>query len=339
MSIKVIRPGLHASIQDLGRYGFQKYGVIVSGAMDTFSLRIANLLVGNEEGEAAVEVTLMGTSFIFEEDCLISVTGGDLSPAIDGEAVPQWRPVYIKKGSVLQFKACKSGCRSYLAVSGGFAIPEVMNSKSTYLRGGIGGYKGRVLQKGDRLHSHPIPQNMNALFQHLKRKCQSRSFLVTTWFVNAVPFKKLKQAPMIRVILGGEFDRFTQASQSQFFSQEFQITPKSDRMGYRISGPILELKESFDLISEAVSHGTIQVPQDGNPIILLADRQTTGGYPRIANVVSVDLPVIAQLKPGETIRFMEITLEEAEQLYLKEEKRMEELKVSILFKMEKESPV
>jgi antagonist of KipI len=339
MSIKVIRPGLLASMQDLGRFGFQKYGVINSGAMDSASLRIANLLVGNEEEEAAIEVTLMGTSLLFEEDLLISITGGDLSPVIDGEAVPQWRPVYIKKGSVLQFKACKSGCRSYVAVSGGFAIPEVMNSKSTYLRGGIGGYEGRALQTGDTLHSNHLPQKMNSLFQHLKSKCQSRLFIATAWYVNSAHFSKSIQASMLRVIRGAEFDLFTLSSQSQFFEQDFQITPKSDRMGYRMSGPILELEESFELLSEAVSHGTIQVPQDGNLIILLADRQTTGGYPRIAHVATVDLPIIAQLKPGENIRFKEVTLEEAEQLYLKEEQRIEELKVSILFKIEKESPL
>lgn len=337
MSIKVIRPGLLASIQDLGRYGFQKYGVIISGAMDPISLRIANLLVGNEEGEAAIEVTLMGTSLLFEEDLLISITGGDLSPAIDGKAVPLWRPVYVKKGSVLQFRACKSGCRSYVAVSGGFAIPKVMNSKSTYLRGGIGGYEGRALQTDDKLHSNQLPERMISLFQQLKRKCHSRSFIATTWYVHSEHFMKTKQASIIRVIRGAEFDRFTQASQSRLFEEDFQITPKSDRMGYRMSGAILELEESFELISEAVSHGTVQVPQDGNPIILLADRQTTGGYPRIAQVATVDLPNIAQLKPGEKIQFNEITLEEAEQLYLKQEQWIEELTLGILFKIETES--
>jgi antagonist of KipI len=337
MSLKVIRPGLLASIQDLGRYGFQKYGVIISGAMDAISLRIANLLVGNEEGEAAIEVTLMGTSLSFEEDLFISITGGDISPVIDGAAVPLWRPVFVKKGSVLQFKSSKSGCRAYVAVSGGFTIPEVMNSKSTYLRGEIGGYNGRALQAGDTLSCNPLPQNTRPLFQYLKSKC-TRSFYATTWYVNSEHFIHSKQASTIRVIRGAEFERFTKVSQLQFFEQEFQITPKSDRMGYRISGPIIELKESFDLISEAVTHGTIQVPQDGNPIILLADRQTTGGYPRIAQVATVDLPIIAQLKPGEKISFKEITLEEAEQLYLEQEQWIEELKVSIQFKIETKLP-
>lgn len=332
MSIKVCRPGLLTSVQDLGRYGFQKYGVIVSGAMDATSLRIANLLVGNEEGEAALEVTLMGTSFLFEKDLLISITGGNLSATIDGELVTLWRPVYVKEGSVLHFKACQSGCRAYVAIAGGFAVDEIMESKSTYLRGEIGGYKGRALKEGDLLLCNEIPQRAIKLFQQLKSKAQSHQFAATNWHVNSESFMEIKKNAVVRVIRGGEFDRFTSSSQAQFFEQEFQITPMSDRMGYRISGPTLQLEESFELISEAVSHGTIQVPKDGNPIILLSDRQTIGGYPKIAQVATVDLPLIAQLKPGEKIRFKEITLEEAEQLYMKYEQQMEQLKVGLLLR-------
>lgn len=332
MSIKVNRPGLLTSIQDLGRYGFQKYGVIVSGAMDATSLRIANLLVGNPEGEAAIEITLMGASFLVEEDLLIAITGGDLSPAIGEEPVPLWRPVYVKKGSVLTFRACRSGCRAYVAVAGGFAVDEVMNSKSTYLRGEIGGYKGRALKTGDMLSCHKMQERAICLFQRLKKRAGSHSFAAANWYVNASQFVIISKDPIIRVIRGGEFDRFTPLSQKQFFEQDFHITPKSDRMGYRIEGPALQSDDSFELISEAVSHGTIQVPKDGNPIILLADRQTTGGYPKIAQVATVDLPLIAQLKPGEKIRFKEITLEEAEQLYLEQEQELEQLKVGLFQK-------
>lgn len=332
MSIKVCRPGLLTSIQDLGRYGFQKYGVITSGAMDVTSLRIANLLVGNEEGEAALEVTLMGTSLLFEEDLLIAITGGNLSATIDGEPIPLWRPVYVKKGSFLLFKACQSGCRAYVAVSGGFAVDVVMNSKSTYLRGIIGGYKGRALKEGDILQCNEMPQRAVELFQQLKNKVCSQQFTTANWHVNPEAFIEIRKNAVIRVIRGGEFERFTSSSQAQFFEQDFQITPMSDRMGYRISGQTLQLKESFELISEAVSHGTIQVPKDGNPIILLADRQTIGGYPKIAQVATVDLPLIAQLKPGEKLRFKEITLEEAEQLYLENEQKMEQLKAGLLLR-------
>ncbi|MFC0273300.1 biotin-dependent carboxyltransferase family protein [Metabacillus herbersteinensis] len=332
MSMKVIRPGLLTSMQDLGRYGFQKYGVIVSGAMDTMSLRIANLLVGNEEGEAALEITLMGPSLEIEEDSLIAITGGDLSPTIAGEEVPLWRPVYVKKGSVLQFGRCGTGFRSYLAIAGGFVVKEVMGSKSTYLRGGIGGYDGRALKAGDVLPYNKVSQDTSHFYSHFGKEVDDRLLDIAPWGVNLDHFLPLKAKSFIRVIHGGEFDRFTSSSQRQFFEQEFEITPKSDRMGYRLSGKNLQLEQSFELISESVSHGTIQVPQDGNPIILLADRQTAGGYPKIAQIITVDLPRVAQLKPGEKIRFEEVTLEEAEQLYLKQEQQVEELKVGLLFK-------
>ncbi|OKL36021.1 biotin-dependent carboxyltransferase family protein [Domibacillus mangrovi] len=328
MSIKVIRPGLLASIQDLGRYGFQKYGIIVSGAMDSFSLRIANLLVGNQEGEAAIEVTMMGTSLQFEKDSLIAITGGDLSPVIEGKKVPLWKPVLVKKGSILQFTACRSGCRAYMAVFGGYDIPEVMNSRSTYLRGTIGGYEGRALQANDVLLFKKNEQ-AHDLVNHLKKEWKDKSFHTVDWYV---PADQVLNKQEILVIKGAEFERFSSESKTTFFDEEFQITPQSDRMGYRLSGSELQLNEPFELLSEAVAEGTIQVPQDGNPIILLADRQTTGGYPRIAQIATVDLPAIAQLKPGEKIRFKEITLEEAEQLYLMREQNIEAIKTGLLLK-------
>ncbi len=329
MSITVNRSGLLTSIQDLGRYGFQKYGVIVSGAMDMNSLRIANLLVGNEEGEGALEITLMGPSLSVEEDTLMAITGADMAPEIDGERVPLWRPVYVKKGSVIDFKACRSGCRAYMAFTGGFTVKEVMNSKSTYLRGEMGGHEGRALKAGDTLRFNPMSKKAARLMQQLKSSGSPGSFTAASWYVNSEAFVPMKKNPIIRVMRGGEFDRFAESSQTRLFEQEFHITPKSDRMGYRIEGPTLQLEEPFELLSEAVANGTIQVPNDGNPIILLADRQTTGGYPKIAQVVTVDLPVMAQLKPGEKVRFKEVTLEEAERLYLEQEQQMEQLKVGI----------
>ncbi|OLN23639.1 KipI antagonist [Domibacillus antri] len=331
MSIKVIRPGLLASIQDLGRYGYQKYGVIVSGAMDSFSLRMANLLVGNQEGEAAIEVTMMGTSLQFEEDSLIAITGGNLGPVIEGASVPLWRPVFIKKGSILQFTACQSGCRAYVAAAGGFEIPEVMNSKSTYLRGGIGGFDGRALQAGDVLPIQHKTREASRLFHYLKKELGERSFQSVDWYVPAGHLLNAGER-IVRVIKGAEFERFSSSSKASFFDQSFQITHQSDRMGYRLSGPKLQLEQSFELLSEAVAEGTIQVPQAGNPIVLLADRQTTGGYPRIAQIASVDLPVVAQLKPGAKLRFTEISLEEAEQLYLKREEDIEAVKTGLSLK-------
>ncbi|UGB33458.1 biotin-dependent carboxyltransferase family protein [Metabacillus sp. B2-18] len=323
-----LRSGLLTTIQDLGRYGYQKYGVIVSGAMDTYSLRIANLLVGNSEGEAALEITLMGPTLLFEKDMLIAITGGDLSPTIEGVSVPLWRPVFVKKGSKLQFGAQKSGCRAYLAVAGGFAVKRMMKSKSTYLRAEIGGYQGRAIQEGDMLETNSISEGVK-----LKNMQSTSSFLTANWSVRWNEFLPFAKNPNIRVLPGAQFEHFTQQSKQQFFTQSFRVSPQSDRMGYRLSGPAIELEKKMEMLSEAVAHGTIQIPPDGNPIILLADRQTTGGYPKIGQVATVDLPVVAQVMPGQSISFTEITLEEAERLYLEREKSLKQLAVSITYKL------
>ncbi|MCM3162396.1 biotin-dependent carboxyltransferase family protein [Metabacillus litoralis] len=328
-----LRSGLLTTIQDLGRYGYQKYGVIVSGAMDSYSLRIANLLVGNSEGEAALEITLMGPTLLFEKDMLIAITGGDLSPTIEGASVPLWRPVFVKKGSKLQFGLQKSGCRAYLAVAGGFAVNEIMKSKSTYLRAEIGGYQGRAIQEGDILEVNSMSEGAFSQIEKLKNKQNKRPFQPANWSVRWNEFLPLIKNPNIRVLPGTQYEKFTSHSKEQFFTQSFRVSPQSDRMGYRLSGPAIELEEKLEMLSEAVAHGTIQIPPDGNPIILLADRQTTGGYPKIGQVATVDLPVVAQVMPGQSISFTEITLEDAERLYLEKEKNLKQLAVSITYKL------
>ncbi|MFC4767922.1 biotin-dependent carboxyltransferase family protein [Effusibacillus consociatus] len=333
MSIKVLRAGLLTSIQDLGRFGMQKHGVIVSGAMDPFALRVGNLLVGNEEGEGALEITMMGPSLLFEADTLIAICGGDLSPTIDGHKIPGWRPVFVKQGSVVQFGAPVSGCRAYLTVAGGFDIPQVMGSRSTYLRAGIGGFQGRALKDGDVLNLRTPSEQANRRMRQFSEAAGTQSFLVSEWSVSCDILSAYRKNPVVRVLPGGQFNRFTLDSREQFFSQEFQVTPQSDRMGYRLAGPQLSLSEPMELISEAVSAGTVQVPPAGNPIILLADRQTTGGYPKIAQVASVDLPVIAQVKPGEKIRFQEVSLEEAQDLYRVREMEIHMLKQGVALKV------
>ena len=332
MSIRVIRPGLLSSIQDLGRYGMQKHGVIVSGAMDPIALRIANILVGNEEGEAAIEITMLGPKLQFEEDSLIAICGGDLSPAVDGQAIPEWRPVYVKKDSVLSFGGVKTGCRAYLAVAGGFNLPKVMDSRSTYLRAGIGGYQGRSLLEGDVLQVRDPSYLAVRRMGRLSDKAGSNAASYTDWVVSKEVLQAYQEKPDIRAIIGGQFDWFTEESRKQFFKDEFLITSQSDRMGYRLGGPKLELSEPQELISEAVTAGTVQVPSDGNPIVLMADRQTTGGYPKIAQVATVDLPVLAQVKPGEKIRFREIRLEEAQVLLRTREIEIQLLKQGVSLK-------
>lgn len=332
MSMKVLQPGLLTSIQDLGRYGYQKHGVIVSGAMDTYSLRLANLLVGNEEGEAGLEITLMGPSFLIEQDTLLAISGGDLSPSIDEESIPMWRPVYIKGGSVLRFGTCKSGCRSYIAVAGGFNIPEVMGSKSTYLRAGLGGFHGRALKEEDVLELNTPSEQAVHTMKGLEAKAGERPFVPTSWYIERGCIPQDTGHTMVRVMHGSQFELFDEDSITTFFNEPFQVTPQSDRMGYRLSGPVLKLKKPVEMISEAVSLGTVQIPPDGNPILLLADRQTVGGYPKIAQVAAVDISVIAQMKPGKKLTFQEITVEEAERLYMVREKHIQSLKLRMKLK-------
>ncbi|GEN35678.1 biotin-dependent carboxyltransferase family protein [Aneurinibacillus danicus] len=327
MRVKVLRPGLLTSIQDLGRYGFQQRGVIVSGAMDTFSLRMANLLVGNDEGEAGLEITLIGPKLEFEESALVAVCGADLSPEVDGQSIPQWRPVYIKKGSILNFRGCVSGCRAYLAMAGGFAVEKVLGSRSTYLRAGIGGYQGRALKEGDVLEAGQPSERAEWKMQKLS--AQGGDTIASGWSISVDVFPDYDVNPTVRVLRGAQFDRFTKESREAFFASTFQVTPQSDRMGYRLKGPELSLTEPLEMLSSSVAFGTVQVPPEGQPIALLADRQTAGGYPKIAQIISVDLPVIAQVKPGEKIRFQEVSLEEAEALYLAREKQIQQVKQGI----------
>ncbi|GAE26415.1 allophanate hydrolase 2 subunit 2 [Halalkalibacter wakoensis JCM 9140] len=274
MTLSIIKPGLLTTIQDLGRSGFQKHGVIMSGAMDSRSLRLANLLVGNEESEAALEITLVGPSIKFEQDALIAIAGGDLSPSINQHPVPMYRQIYVRKNSVLSFGPVKSGCRSYLAVSGGFLVEKVLGSKSTYLRANLGGYKGRPIQTGDVL---AVGEGL--LKDQIRKEDGPSGFIANQWAISTRFYKR--KDPTIRVIAGPHFEQFSECSQKAFFQQPFRVTPKSDRMGYRLSGASLTLKKPLELVSEAVHFGTIQVPPDGNPIVLLADRQTIGGYPKM----------------------------------------------------------
>lgn len=332
MTVRVIRPGLLTSVQDAGRYGFQKHGVIVSGVMDPLAHRIANLLVGNEEAEATLEMTLKGPILEFLEDALISICGGDLSPSVEGTPVPMWKPIFLKKGSVLDFGPCRIGIRAYLAIAGGWDVPLVMNSRSTYLRAGIGGFEGRALKAGDELSAGARTLLGKEMMKRLSGQSAQAAFTAAEWGVAQEMVPNYTSAPVIRAIRGNQYDWFTQESQIAFYSQPYKVTPQSDRMGYRLEGPILELTEPMELISEAVAFGSIQVPAEGKPIVLLADRQTTGGYPKIAQIATIDLPLIAQTKPGDTILFTEISREEAEWLLLDRENQIRQLKTGIWVK-------
>jgi antagonist of KipI len=329
VSITVLNPGLLTTIQDLGRSGYQKYGVIVSGAMDTYAMRLSNIMVGNEENEGVLEITMVGPSLKLKKGTLFSITGANLSPTINDKKVCMGRPIYVKEDCILKFGACKNGCRSYIAVAGGFDIPLVMDSKSTYLRAQIGGFEGRALQKNDVLN---IGVKSNASSKIIKKLEEAKNnkddFITTSWYVKNYNINHLKNT-IIRVFEDRQFNKISSESISEFFNSEFNIDTKSDRMGYRLSGAKIELKEKLEMISEEVSVGTIQIPPDGNPIILLADKQTAGGYPKIAHVACVDIQRIVQLKPNDKLTFEKITLKEAEKLYFQREKYISDIKKSI----------
>lgn len=332
MSLEVLKPGLLTTVQDTGRYGFQKDGIIVGGAMDTFALRVANLLAGNPQQQAVLEMTLLGPTIRFTEDHLMALTGADLSPTIDGEPVRMWRPIFVRRGSVLAFGEPKAGCRAYLAVSGGFAIPQVMGSYATYLRAGIGGYQGRALQAGDLIPCQDATREGLELLKEAGSMKATHSYTYTNWTPDPQLYPDYQANPVIRVIKGPEYELFSYVAKGRIWSERFQVSSKSDRMGYRLQGVTIALAEPADLISTAVTFGTVQVPPEGQPIILMADHQTTGGYPRIAQVISADLPILAQVVPGQTLSLQEVTLEEAHQLYIRQEQHIEQLQRAIQLK-------
>jgi len=335
MTFTVIRPGLLTTLQDLGRHGYQRQGIVVSGAMDSCALRIANLLVGNREREAVLEITLAGPVLQVQDDTLIAICGGDLSPSCLGQRLPMWRPVLVRGGTRLEFGKARSGCRAYLAVAGGFAVEPILGSKSTYLRGNLGGYQGRALQKGDVLAFGTKSIFATRLQETLRQTASMHPdspFSTTGWRVSEEVLPAYCHNPTVRVIKGRQFEAFTEESRHHFFSALYQVTSQSDRMGYRlqdVQGAVLNVSQRTELISEAVTFGTIQIPPEGQPIILMADRQTTGGYPKIAEVIAVDLPVLAQLKPGELVRFCPVDVVEAQALYRMREMGIERFKQGI----------
>ncbi len=332
MSLKVLRAGLLSTLQDLGRYGFQKYGVNVAGAMDAAALRLANILVGNDEREAALEMALTGPTLEFTADTLIPITGGDFEPVSDGVRVILHCPVAVKAGAVLKFGACRRGCRAYLAVAGGYNVPVIMNSKSTYLRGAMGGHQGRKLQKGDVLDcGEPGDYSAHMLKSLLQQG--AKSFRRACWFLEPDYLRPAQLARPVRITRGLQSNAFKEEALHDLVTKPFKITTSADRLGYRLQGPKLELKQPLEMISEIAVCGTVQVPPDGNPIILMADHQSVAGYPKIAQAIAADLPKLAQLRPGTSVQFELITVEEAERLYLEQEKYIENIRIAVKSRM------
>ncbi|WP_377887314.1 biotin-dependent carboxyltransferase family protein [Alkalihalobacillus sp. R86527] len=293
----VVKPGVYTTYQDLGRTGYLKYGVPASGALDRFALQVGNILVGNRRNTAGIEITMQGPELVAEIDSVIAITGADLSPMINGERIPTWKSLTIKKGQILEFGRPKVGVRAYLTVNGGFEAEEYMGSKSVYEPAGL----GRKLEAGDELVGHPQHQKTGIGLFHTEIPAYGREVEV-------------------RVVKGPHHEKLSPEVLNQFFKTNHEVSPQSNRMGYRLVSNGIKTNHEGDIISDAVPLGGIQLPANGEPIILLADRQTTGGYIRIGTVIGPDLPLIAQVPPGGTIRFKEVSVEEAQEIAIEKER-------------------
>ena len=302
-TLEILDPGLLTVVQDRGRYGFQRYGVPVSGAMDEFALRMANLMAGNDQDAAALETTVRGPKIEFHAATWIAVTGADISPEVDGRPIPAWESVEIEAGSVLAFGDLRDGMRAYVAVNGGIDVPLVMGSRSTYLKGRFGGLEGRALQAGDRLST--LPADADAVLPKRLPKDYT-----------APVYGGIHR---LRVVPGPQDHAFDADALSKFLTSRYRIHSDSDRMGYMLDGPKIEHREGADIVSDGNPPGAIQIHGDGIPRILLADRGTTGGYTKIATVASVDLSSLAQALPGQSVSFRQVTVEEAQEALREQE--------------------
>lgn len=310
MGLYVKQSGFFTTIQDLGRFGFQDRGFSVSGAMDTESLKLANLLVDNPEGEAGLELTMTGGTYVFTCTQMIAITGADMQPKRNQQPVSMYQALLFKAGDELSFGCAVKGLRTYLSVAGGFHVPLVLNSKATDIKAGVGGYLGRKLKNGDEI-SFADPKVYLPNF--LSRRIEA-------------PANRFERS-IIRVVLGAQQEEFTKEGIYIFFHEVYTITNDSDRMGYRLEGSRVRHQAGADILSDGIAFGAIQIPSNGRPMIMLADRQTTGGYTKIGAVISVDIPLLVQKRPGDEITFQKVELLEAQVLYReREEKRKEWMK-------------
>ena len=304
-TIQIVEPGLFTTVQDRGRYGFQDIGVPISGAMDQFALRSANSLVGNDQNAAALEMTVIGPTAVFNFDALIAITGADLSAQIDGSPIPRWQPIPVAKSSQLKFEGMQDGIRAYLAIAGGIDVPEIMGSQSTYVKAGFGGFDGRNIAKDDLisiklLESDPIPSQMAGDFTP----------------------PVYGQEHSVRVMLGPQDLAFQESAITKLLDSVFTVSLDSDRMGYRLEGPKIGHKQGPDIISEGNTLGAVQVSGDGVPTVLMSDCGTTGGYTKIATVITSDIGQLAQAVPGDTVMFSAVDMDEAVSAVREQEKTL-----------------
>lgn len=310
MGFEVKDPGPFTTVQDKGRYGYQKFGVTPSGPMDVRAFRLANMLAGNPEGEGTLEFTFKGPTLVFDEDEVIAITGGDMQPFLNGQKISRYRAVEVHAGDELSFGfAAAGGCRGYIAFTGGLDIPMVMGSQSTLALKNLGGYEGRALKAGDRIGLTAPKKTLPDLARR----------------VLPVPEYPTDEV-ILRVVLGPQDDAFSPEEQKKFFWYSFKVTNEYDRQGCRLEReePVHHITDG-NIISDGISFGAIQIPSTGQPVIMMADRQTVGGYTKIGNVISVDLPKIAQAKPGMKVRFVQVSIETAQELLIREQKELGEI--------------
>jgi len=296
-ALEILRAGPLTTVQDRGRVGCQKFGVTVSGAMDEVALRVGNILVGNAQDAAALEISFLGPEIRIRTDAALALTGAEVAAELDGRPVPWYQAFLARAGQTLDIRHCTRGMRAYLAAGGGIDVPVRLGSRSTSLAAGFGGTEGRPLRDGDVVAVGPIVGSP------------------ARWAGRSVPgiWRPTFVLPQtIRVVLGPQDDAFTEAGRRTFLESSYEVSPSSDRMGCRLEGPAIEHAGAADIISDWIPLGGIQVPGNGKPIILLADRQTTGGYTKIATVIGPDIPKLAQLRPGDHVRFEGLAIGDAQ---------------------------
>jgi antagonist of KipI len=299
--IQVQSPGLLSTVQDLGREGFGPLGVSASGAADAISLRLGNRLLGNPEGAAALEMTLLGGTFLFPQGAIIALTGSDFAATLDGSPLALWTSVEVKLGQTLHVGATRSGARCYLCVQGGIIVKPFLGSASTHLLSGLGGHEGRALRKGDVLHIGPATASF-------RKKS-----------ITPQALQHLSPRKVLRVTPGPQSDWFPESSRQLFYKRAYHVAEESNRMGLRLEGQHVTQRSSEEMITEGVSIGAVQITAAGLPIILFVEQQTTGGYAKIANVISADLHSLGQLRPRDEIRFEQVDWDAARALLLEQE--------------------
>jgi antagonist of KipI len=310
--IAVSKPGVFTTVQDGGRTGFRAFGMPVAGAIDLRAFGIANLLARNPAGAAALEMTLLGGTFRFEREAYVAIAGADMQAKLDGAPVATWSAFPVEAGSVLAFGSATDGCRTYLAAHGGIDVPRVLGSRSTYVRGGVGGLAGRALVAGDSL-----------------AVSASARPPLRPWSLPPELVPRRGAEIRLRVLFGPQDDRFTPEGVATFLGSAYTVTNRNDRMGYTLEGPIIRHAGGPDIVSDGLLPGAVQVPGSGMPIVLMADCQTTGGYAKIAAVIGPDLAELAQARRGDAVRFVRCTMDEAVAAWRAERDQLREIQTRL----------